>query len=166
MSSAVLDPRQMFPKEPVGTFPCSSSSSEEDETEGSPHVEEAITASVPHNSSPPPVSTPERGASATAAAAPQEYGPSLEAVRRLQSQYNRSLQVAEEQLAREVSPTTRRLTRLDVEVQPAKQLNIAGYGGMVSGVAAPVVSDDEGGEGVDDDVDEEEEFGLVMIICY
>ena len=159
MSSAVLDPRQMFPKEPVGTFPCSSSSSE-DETEGSgsPHVEEAITASVPHTrSSPPPVSTPERP-SATAAAAPQEYGPSLEAVRRLQSQYNRSLQVAEEQLAREVSPTTRRLTLLDVEIQPAKQLNIAGYGGMVSGVA-PVVSDDEVEEDDDDDDEEESKDG-------
>ena len=37
----------------------------------------------------------------------------------------------------------------------AKQLNSAGYGGMVSGVA-PVVSDDEGEEIVDDDDDDEE----------
>jgi len=72
----------------------------------------------------------------------------------MQSQYNKSLQVAEEQMAREVSPTTRRLTQLDLDVQPAKQLNIAGYGGMVSSLAVPVVSDGE--EEGDDDGDEEE----------
>ena len=71
----------------------------------------------------------------------------------MQSQYNRSLQVAEEQMAQRVSPTTRRLTRLDVDVQPAKQLNIAGYGGMVSS-SAPVVSD---GEEEDEDAEESDQ---------
>lgn len=156
MSSAVvLDPRQMFPKEPVGTFPCSSSSSSEDEADTRSTEVPAQTGGhepVPR-SSPSPVSTPERP-SATTAAGPQEYGPPLEAIRRMQSQYNKSLQVAEEQMAQMVSPTTRRLTRLDVEVQPAKQLNIAGYGGMVSS-SAPVVSDGEDDE--EEDAEEEEE---------
>ena len=70
----------------------------------------------------------------------------------MQSQYNKSLQVAEEQMAQMVTPTTRRLTRLEVDVQPDKQLNIAGYGGMVSS-SAPVVSDGE--EEEDEDVEEE-----------